>query len=489
MSDPALPCPALRHTMITLQDNPAAAHGNWTRRNLLRAGLIGIGGLTLSNALQLESVRRAAAARVQRPAKNCIFMFLNGGQSQIDTFDLKPDAPAGIRGPYQPIATSVPGTRISNMLPRLARLTDRTTILRSASHPLSGHNSSAAYVLSGHTPGNDSSIQPTAMDHPTYGSVVSRIQPAPTHLPSSVLTPRLLFDMGFPTPSAGGGWLGRQYDPFPVTRNRMMSKAPAWDGKLPGPRSLALPPDVSHNRLSSRRNLLGSLDHAFATARDDASTRTLQAHQDKALDLILSPQCQAAFDLSRESATTHDRYGRFEMGQVLLLARRLVESGVRFVTANAVSNPKNTKLSSFQIWDTHFDHFRLYNDTLLPEFDQALSALLEDLDTRGLLEETLVIVMGEMGRTPTINKNKDGGRDHWGRAYSVLWAGGGIRSGAVIGATDKNAGEVIDAKASPDDIAATLYEALGIPHDTVLADIAGRPRRIAEGNPIDELLA
>ena len=154
-------------------------------------------------------------------------MFLNGGQAQMDTFDMKPGAPEGIRGPYRPIATSVPGTQISNMLPRLSRLTDRYTILRSASHPLSGHNSSAAYVLSGHTPGSDSSIQPTPMDHPTYGSVVSRIQPAPAPLPSSVLTPRLLFDLGFPTPSAGGGWLGRQYDPFPVARNRMMSKAPS----------------------------------------------------------------------------------------------------------------------------------------------------------------------------------------------------------------------------------------------------------------------
>ncbi|MEE3366898.1 MAG: DUF1501 domain-containing protein [Planctomycetota bacterium] len=475
--------------MIRLFDTPAAAQGNWSRRDLLQAGVLGVGGLALSNMLQLESVRRAVAARVQRPARNCIFMFLNGGQAQMDTFDMKPAAPDGIRGPYHPIATSVPGTQISSMLPRLSRLTKQYTILRSASHPLSGHNSSAAYVLSGHTPGNDSSIQPTPMDHPTYGSVVSRIHPAPNHLPSSVLTPRLLFDMGFPTPSAGGGWLGRQYDPFPVVRNRMMSKAPAWSGTLPGPRSLALPSDISHSRLASRRSLLGHVDTAFTAARDNASARTLQAHQDKALNLILSPQCQAAFDLSKESAATHDRYGRFEMGQVLLMARRLVESGVRFVTANAVSNPKNTRLSSFQIWDTHFDHFRLYNETLLPEFDQSLSALLEDLQTRGLLSETLVIVMGEMGRTPTINKNKDGGRDHWGRAYSVLWAGGGVNSGHVIGATDKNAGEVIDAKASPDDIAATLYEALGIPHETVLEDIAGRPRRITDGSPVEGLLA
>jgi len=473
--------------MLTVFDTPADRRGDWTRRDLLKAGLLGIGGLGLGDLFRLEAAGLSSTSG--HPATNCIFVFLNGGQAQIDTFDMKPGAPEGIRGPYRPIATRVAGTRVCEKLPRLATLTHKYSILRSASHPLSAHNSSAAYVLSGHTPGTDSNIQPTGMDHPTYGSVVSHIKPAPPNLPSSVLTPRLLFDMGFPTPSAGGGWLGRRYDPFPVTRNRMMSKAPAWDGKLPGPRSLELPDEVPPDRLNARRNLLGALDQTFASAREAAATRTLQAHQDKALNLILSPECQAAFDLSREPAAVHDRYGRFEMGQVLLLARRLIESGVRFVTANAVSNPKNTRLSSFQIWDTHFDHFRLYNETLLPEFDQSLSALIEDLDNRGLLDETLVIVMGEMGRTPRINKAKDGGRDHWGRAYSVLWAGGGIREGLVVGATDKHAANVIAGKASPDDIAATLYEALGIAHDTVLDDIAGRPRHITDGTPIDALLA
>jgi uncharacterized protein (DUF1501 family) len=240
--------------------------------------------------------------------------------------------------------------------------------------------------------------------------------------------------------------------------------------------------------LTSRTGLLGTLNKGFAAAQTHASMQTLDAHQQKALDLMLSSECRAAFDLDQEPAAWHDRYGRFEMGQVLLLARRLVEAGVRFVTANAVSNPKNTRLSPFQIWDTHFDHFRLYNDNLLPELDQSLSALLFDLEQRGLLEETLVLVMGEMGRTPKINSAKDGGRDHWGRAYSVLWAGGGIVKGSVIGGTDKHASEVTDSPASPDDISATLYEALGIPHQTVLHDIGGRPRHITDGSPIQALL-
>ena len=475
--------------MLTVFDTPACRQGNFTRRDLLRAGLLGVGGLGLADLLKLEAAKPSLATRVAQPAKNCIFVFLNGGQAQMDTFDMKPDAPAGIRGPYRPISTRVVGTQICEKLPRLAALTHKYSILRSASHSLSGHNSSAAYVLSGHTPGGDRNIQPTPMDHPTYGSVVSRLKPAPSSMPNSVLTPRLLFDMGFPTPSAGGGWLGRRYDPFPVARNRMMSPAPAWDGKLEGPRSLQLPQDVSHERLAARRDLLGTLGATFESAHKMATDQNLEAYQDKALNLLLSPTCQAAFDLSREPVAAHERYGRFEMGQVFLLARRLIESGVRFVTANAVSNPKNTRLSSFQIWDTHFDHFRLYNDTLLPEFDQALSALIEDLDERGLLDETLVIVMGEMGRTPKINNAKDGGRDHWGRAYSVLWAGGGVHAGLVHGATDKHAANVIDAKASPDDIAATLYEALGIAHDTVLEDLAGRPRHITGGVPIDALLA
>ncbi len=178
------------------------------------------------------------------------------------------------------------------------------------------------------------------------------------------------------------------------------------------------------------------------------------------------------------------------MGQVLLLSRRLVEAGVRFVTANAVSNPENTRLAPFQIWDTHFDHFRLYNDNLMPELDRALSALISDLDERGLLDETLIIVMGEIGRTPKINDNPGGGgRDHWGHAYSVLWAGGGIRGGQVVGATDRHGAFVQDQPARPDDIAATLYELLGIPHDLVLKDATDRPHRITEGTPIRALFA
>ena len=203
----------------------------------------------------------------------------------------------------------------------------------------------------------------------------------------------------------------------------------------------------------------------------------MDVHQQRALDLILSSDARAAFDLSMESAKMHDRYGRSEMGQVLLLSRRLIEAGVRFVTANAVSNPKNTRLSPFQIWDTHFDHFRLYNDNLLPEFDRALSALVTDLEERGLLDETILLVAGEFGRTPKINDSKDGGRDHWPNAYSVLMAGGGIRGGQVFGASDRHAAEVKDRPVKPDDLAATLFHALGIPHETVLHDRGGRPHR------------
>ncbi len=215
----------------------------------------------------------------------------------------------------------------------------------------------------------------------------------------------------------------------------------------------------------------------------------MNPYQAEVLDLILSPATRSAFEVGREPPAMHERYGRSEMGQVLLLSRRLVEAGVRFVTANAVSNPENTTLAPFQIWDTHRDHFRLYDNNLMPELDQALSALIGDLDERGLLAETLVIVMGEMGRTPKINNNPDGGRDHWGHAYSVLWAGGGIRGGQVVGATDKHAAFVKDMPARPDDIAATLYALLGIPHDLVLRDATNRPHRISEGTPIRPLMA
>lgn len=465
--------------MLSFSGIVGATSGPVSRRELLRAGALTIGGLTLSRFLELRALAAAAPT-----AQHCIFVFLNGGQAQLDTFDMKPEAPIGIRGPYRPIPTSVPGIHVSEKLPRLAQLAHRYAIVRSAHHHLLAHNSGAAYALSGHSPGTDQDIAPKPTDHPAMGAVVSKVLPPLNGLPGFVLTPTLLFDMGFPTPSAGGGWLGNRYDAFPVVRNRMMARSPAWEGKLPIPEGLRLPEDVSFDRLSARGALLENVDAVFAAEQQGGALQSLNSHQQNALDLILSPKSRAAFDLAQEPADVHERYGRFEMGQVLLLARRLIESGVRFVTANAVSNPENTRLSAFQIWDTHFDHFRLYDSHLLPEFDRSLSALLEDLEQRGLLCETLVIVMGEFGRTPTINAADGGGRDHWSKAYSVLLAGGGIRGGQVYGATDAHAAEVKDRPVRPDDLSATVFHALGIPHDCMLADMRGRPHRISDGEPI-----
>ena len=451
--------------------------GRWSRRTLLRAGAIGFGGWMLP---QLSAAKSSAAPR--RRAKRCIFIFLNGGPSQLDTFDMKPIAPSEIRGPYRPIATSVPGLAICEKLPRLAPLMHKVAVVRSMTHNLSAHNSSAAYALSGHSPGSDAAIAPTAADHPTYGSVVARLSPAQT-LPPFVLTPTYLFDMGFPTPSAGGGWLGRSFDPFPVVRNQMMSASPRWTGELPVPSGMRMASDITARRLQGREVLRRRLTTRNAPSAEPG----YDLHRRRAMDLILSPEAQRVFDLSQEPDRVRDRYGRFEMGQVLLLARRMVEAGIRFVTANAVSNPPNTRLSAFQIWDTHFDHFRLYDSHLMPELDQALSALLSDLSDRGLLDDTLVLVMGEFGRTPRINNADGGGRDHWSRAYSALLAGGPIRGGIVYGRTDAIAGEVRDFPVRPDDLAATLYESLGIPHDTMLHDLRQRPHRIAEGEPVRAL--
>src|SRR4051812_26374580 len=463
--------------MLDWLSAPFVHRGRLSRRTLLRAGAAGLGGLLLPQLLGAES-----AAVKRKRASHCIFLFLNGGPSQLDTFDMKPVAPSGIRGPYRPIATGVPGLSICEKLPRLAPWMHKVAVVRSATHHLSAHNSSAAYALSGHSPGSDAAIAPTAGDHPTYGSVVARLTP-PGPLPAFVLTPTYLFDMGFPTPSAGGGWLGRSFDPFPVVRNQMMSASPSWTGELPVPSGMALPADVSSRRLGEREAIRRQLGRQGGSP----AAGPFDVHRVKALELILSPEAQRAFDLSREPDRVRDRYGRFEMGQVFLLARRMIEAGVRFVTANAVSNPPDTKLSAFQIWDTHFDHFRLYDSHLLPEFDQAFSALLGDLSDRGLLDETLLLVMGEFGRTPKINGAAGGGRDHWSRAYSVLLAGGPIHGGIVYGQTDAIAGEVKDLPVRPDDLAATLYEALGIPHDTMLPDLRQRPHRIADGTPIWKL--
>lgn len=470
--------------MLRVFGSPNSPSAGLTRREILRAGALTFAGLTLP-----EFLKRTAYAQTGGPAKHCILMLLNGGQAQQDTFDMKPLAPDGIRGPYQPISTSVPSIQVCEKLPKLAQLTDKMAIIRSMNHHLLAHNSGAAYALSGHSPGTDQDIAPKSTDHPTYGSVIAKVKPATTMMPSFVLTPTYLFDMGFPTPSAGGGWLGNAYDPFPVVRNRMMARSPEWEGRLPIPDALQLPAGMDSPRLAARRSLLQSVDDGFSTAHRIAGLATVNGHQARAMDMILSPETQAAFDLSREPAEVHDRYGRFEMGQVMLLARRMIEAGVRFVTANAVSNPKNTGLSAFQIWDTHFDHFRLYNECLLPEFDQSLSALITDLDERGLLDETLIVVMGEFGRTPKINGAAGGGRDHWSRAYSMQLIGGGIRGGVVYGATDRHAADVTDFPVRPDDIAATIYESLGIPHDLILHDPKGQPHKISEGQPLRTLMS
>ncbi|MFO0918255.1 MAG: DUF1501 domain-containing protein [Planctomycetaceae bacterium] len=461
-----------------------SGHGRLSRREIFRAGALTFAGLTLPNLL-----RRTAQAQSTGSAKHCILILLNGGMAHQDTFDMKPLAPEHIRGPYQPISTSVPGIQICEKLPKLAQLTDQMAIVRSMNHHLLAHNSGAAYALSGHSPGTDQDIASKSTDHPTYGSVISKVMPSTTIMPSFVLTPTYLFDMGFPTPSAGGGWLGNAYDPFPVVRNRMMARSPEWDGKLPIPEALQLPGGIDAHRLQARRLLLKTVDEEFSAAHQAAGLETVDGHQLRALDLITSPQTQAAFDLSLETPKTHDRYGRFEMGQVMLLARRLIEAGVRFVTANAVANPANTRLSPFQIWDTHFDHFRLYNECLLPEFDQSLSALVTDLEERNLLDETLIVVMGEFGRTPKVTNVEGGGRDHWSRAYSIQLIGGGIRGGMVYGATDKHAAEVSDFPVKPDDIAATIYELLGIPHDLILQDQKGQPHKISEGQPLRAVMS
>lgn len=456
------------------------------RREILRAGALTFAGLSLPHFLECAA---AATSSSKAKQKHCILMLLNGGQAQLDTFDMKPLAPESIRGPYRPISTSVPGVHICEKLPRLATLAHKMAIVRSMHHHLLAHNTGAAYALSGHSPGSDQDIAPKSTDHPTFGSVISKVLPSPATMPSFVLTPTYLFDMGFPTPSAGGGWLGNAYDPFPVVRNRMMSPSPEWKGALPVPEALQLPGGMNSIRLGSRRSLLASLNDSFSTALPEASLQGLSAHQARAMDLILSPETQAAFDLSREPPEMHDRYGRFEMGQVMLLARRMIDAGVRFVTANAVSNPKNTRLSAFQIWDTHVDHFRLYDECLLPEFDQSLSALITDLDERGLLEDTLIVVMGEFGRTPQINNAAGGGRDHWSRAYSIQLIGGGIRGGVVYGATDRHSADVVDFPVLPDDVAATIYELLGVKHDLVLHDQKGQPHKISEGEPLRSLMA
>ena len=436
-----------------------------SRRQVLQAGAAGVLGLTLPRLLRAAESPTGPAPR----ADHCILLFLNGGPSHLDMWDMKPEAPAEIRGEFKPIATTVPGVQLSELLPRLAGHMHRCTLVRSAHHSVNNAHAAAVYcALTGHDRGEiGGGTRPN--DHPAVGSVVGMRRPPGTAIPPYVSMPYITKEGagGPPQPGFFGGLLGRVRDPLFVLRDPNAPISPARTGSA-GRRQ--------RRRLDGRKRLLGEI----ADDRDgDAAARELAGFQARAFDLLSSPQAQKAFQLDREPDRVRESYGRNIYGQSMLLARRLIEAGTRVACVSWAPDANAT-------WDTHGNNFTKLKNELLPQLDAALSSLLTDLSDRGMLERTLVVVMGEFGRSPKVNGG--GGRDHWNFCYGLLMAGGGLKGGYVHGASDKIGGHPSQQPVTPADVIATVYEILGVPPDLEMQDRLARPFVLAPwGSPIREL--
>lgn len=442
-----------------------------TRRHLLRVGGIGLAGLSLPRLL---AAREAAAAPTPR-ADHCIVLFLNGGPSHLDMWDLKPEAPAEIRGEFQPIDTSLPGYQMGELLPKLARHAHRATVVRSMHHSVNNSHAAAVYcALTGHDRGEQGGgAKPS--DNPAPGSVLSMLRPPQRTIVPFVHLPYITKEGagGPPQPGFFGGFLGPAWDPLFITRDPN-----AADFAVP---ELTLVNEVSSGRLAARDELLATLDHFLQTARGAQAAAAMTSFQRRALELLTSPATQRAFTLSDEPDSVRDRYGRNIYGQSVLLARRLIEAGTRLVTVSWAPDANAT-------WDTHGNNFGKLRNDLLPPLDAAASALLDDLLERGLFDRTVVAILGDFGRTPKINGNA--GRDHWNWCYSLMLLGGGFRQGFLYGASDETGAYPARDPLTPGDVLATLYHTLGVPHDGLIYDPTDRPHRIVPaGEVVPELLA
>ncbi|CAN5899898.1 DUF1501 domain-containing protein [soil metagenome] len=442
--------------------------GRTTRRQVLQIGALGWLGLGLAEVLQAEGSARALPVK----ARSVIFLHQFGGASHHDTFDMKPDAPEEIRGEFDPIASNLEGVQVCELLPKMAQVMDKLCLVRSVHHSTSAHNSAAYYSLTGHKPLIDIvTANATATDFPSYGSIVDKLAPGPRQIPTAVSLPTMIADGPFRTPGEFAGFLGKQHDPLFILKD---PNRPEFSVN-----ELSLPMEVPVARAGDRREMLSELTRHARLGEQIAAVRGMNAYQQRAFDLLTSSETQRAFDIHAEDEKVRDRYGRTTYGQSVLLARRLVEAGVRFVTVYYSPGISG--------WDTHKDNFKTLRDSRLPITDQTVSALLEDLDARGLLDETMVVWTGEFGRTPKINK--DAGRDHWPQCYSLLMAGGGLKRGYVHGASDPSGAYPKSDPCTPDDISATMFHCLGIDPGTELRDQLNRPIPVSYGAPITPLLA
>ena len=425
-----------------------------SRRHLLRVGTCGlIGGMTLPRLLELQAL---AASPVSPKAKSCIFLFLEGGPPHLDMWDPKPEAPTEIRGPFGTISTNVPGIFVTDQLPLCAQIADQYTILRSHSHSDNGHSTGYHYVMTGHRPSFADGDNPVPNNEyfPSIGSVVSRTLNQRGALPAYINLPH-------PMSAGGPGFYGAEHAPFVIEADPTQ---PDFEVK-----DLRPPVNLSEKRLSLRKQLLSGVDQ-LERQRNQSHGKAMSIYYEKAYSLVTSQDARKAFNIQAEPDAVRDAYGRTQLGQCALLARRLVEGGCRFVGVDAPG------------WDVHFNCFPSLKTDLIPYADRAFSALITDLKERGLLDETLVVMMGEMGRTPRINAGA--GRDHWSMAQTIIFAGGGTKPGQVSGATDKHAMAPTGNPVGVNDLLRTISVLMGIDPDRTFLGPLGRPVPIVDGGKV-----
>ncbi|MCP4170121.1 MAG: DUF1501 domain-containing protein [Fuerstiella sp.] len=463
--------------MLSLINHEVRLCDGLSRREVMRVGGLGLGGLSLAN---LPGARAEGYQQPPVRARNVILFWLTGGVPQHDTWDPKPDGPDSSRSEFGAIPSATPGLHVGGLMPMTSRLTNRIAVVRSMYSGDHSHSSSGYQMLTGipHAPLSRENATPQPPnDWPSLGALVRTQRADRNGLPSAITLPRRIANVGeIVWPGQDAGFLGRKLDPWLLTCDPS-----ANDFAVP---DLALPEQVSQVRLERRISLLNQVNAGLDTLESHVASRSYGHRVDQAVNLLVGSKTRQAFDLSQESDSVKDRYGRSKFAQSVLLSRRLVEAGVSLVQVNWQQIEGKTNNGS---WDTHARHHDSLKGWLMPIMDRSFSALLEDLDERGLLDETLVAWVGEFGHTPKINAN--GGRDHWGHAFSIAMAGGGIKGGVVLGETDSQAGHVIRDRVLPRDYVATVLHCMGLSPETSIHDVQGRPLPISRGKVIREILA
>jgi hypothetical protein len=481
-------------------------HSVISRRTAVQAGALGMLGLGTNHLRGLQAADSQQIAPGGGTAKTCIYIFLSGGLSQHESFDLKPNAPDGIRGEFKPISTATPGTQICEHLPELAKRSNHWGVVRSLTHPTNSHTTGHFFMLTGRSttpPGYTGNRQRRPTDWPSIMSVAGDVVTAPrNNLPPSIVLPeRLVHWSGGVIPGAYGGQMGSHRDPFFIEASPYGD--PMWRGAYPEytfPNITKKPPEqpdgrvyqapnlqfaagLTRNRFGGRLGLLQTLDDQRRRMEDAAQVQSYDRERQNAISMLANPRVRDAFDVTNAAPKIQERYGANSFGWSLLMASRLTKAGVPLIQVNLGNN---------ETWDTHGNSFFRLKEKLFPPTDRAISALLDDLQSSGLLDTTMIVMAGEFGRTPKLEHNSESfpapGRGHWGAVQSVFFAGGAVRGGTVVGASDAIGGYPAANPKTPENMAATLYHALGIPHTAVWKDDVDRPHHVYHADPIYELL-